>query len=92
MVLVPLLAQYGGVWGTAAVGLLVLGFIAAGAVIALRRRWRFAGEVPQARGEGDGMPADTGPAHTFGRALRAPGMLAYTALCAALTLVVTFLT
>lgn len=92
MVLVPLLAQYGGVWGTAAVGLLVLGFIAAGAVIALRRRWRFAGDAPQARGEGDGMSAGTFPAHTFCRALRAPGMLAYTALCAALTLVVTFLT
>lgn len=32
------------------------------------------------------------PAHSFGRALRTPGMLAYTGLCAALILVVTFLT
>ena len=33
-----------------------------------------------------------GTAHCFGRALRTPGMLAYTGLCAALILVVTFLT
>ena len=42
----PLFIQYGGIWGTAAVGILVLVSIAAGAVIAARRRWRFPGAAP----------------------------------------------
>ena len=88
-----LFIQYGGAWGTAAVGILVLVSIAAGAVIAARRRWRFPCAAPADRGEGEGAQAAAGrPAHSFGRALRTPGMLAYTGLCAALILVVTFLT
>ena len=75
----PLFIQYGGIWGTAAVGILVLVSIAAGAVIAARRRWRFPGAAPADGREGEG-------------AQRTPGMLAYTGLCAALILVVTFLT
>ncbi len=63
--------------------------IAAGAVIAARRRWRFPGAAPADGREGEGAQR---PAHSFGRALRTPGMLAYTGLCAALILVVTFLT
>ncbi|MTS43375.1 CPBP family intramembrane metalloprotease [Ruthenibacterium lactatiformans] len=85
----PLFIQYGGIWGTAAVGILVLVSIAAGAVIAARRRWRFPGAAPADGREGEGAQR---PAHSFGRALRTPGMLAYTGLCAALILVVTFLT
>lgn len=88
-----LFIQYGGAWGTAAVGILVLVSIAAGTVIAARRRWRFPGAAPADGGEGEGAQAAAGhPAHSFGRALRTPGMLAYTGLCAALILVVTFLT
>lgn len=83
----PLFIQYGGIWGTAAVGILVLVSIAAGGVIAARRRWRFPGAAPADGREGEGAQR---PAHSFGRALRTPGMLAYTGLCAALILVVTF--
>ena len=85
----PLFIQYGGIWGTAAVGILVLVSIAAGGVIAARRRWRFPGAAPADGREGEGAQR---PAHSFGRALRTPGMLAYTGLCAALILVVPFLT
>ena len=84
-----LFIQYGGIWGTAAVGILVLVSIAAGGVIAARRRWRFPGAAPA---DGRGGEGAQRPAHSFGRALRTPGMLAYTGLCAALILVVTFLT
>ena len=70
-------------------GILVLVSIAAGAVIAARRRWRFPGAAPADGREGEGAQR---PAHSVGRALRTPGMLAYTCLCAALILVVTFLT
>ncbi|MFQ9681142.1 MAG: hypothetical protein ACLRZH_14605 [Ruthenibacterium lactatiformans] len=68
-------------------GILVLVSIAAGAVIAARRRWRFPVQHPDGR-EGEGRSARP----TACRALRTPGMLAYTGLCAALILVVTFLT
>lgn len=81
--IVPLAAQ-AGVIGAAAVSALVIVCIPAGVVIALRKRWRFAPETT-----GAGAPdADPG---TPGRALRAPGMLAYLVLCAALICVVTFL-
>ena len=61
----PLFIQYGGIWGTAAVGILVLVSIAAGAVIAARRRWRFPGAAPADGREGEGAQR---PAHSFGRA------------------------
>mgnify|MGYP000217126633 CR=1 FL=1 len=53
----PLFIQYGGIWGTAAVGILVLVSIAAGGVIAARRRWRFPGAAPADGREGEGRSA-----------------------------------
>ena len=53
----------------------------------------YAASFPYHEQREDGAQAAAGrPAHSFGRALRTPGMLAYTGLCAALILVVTFLT
>ncbi len=46
--------------------------------------------MPQEEGPQQEAPAQKEPALTFGRALLAPGMLAYTALCVVLILIVTF--
>lgn len=95
-VLMPLLAMSGDTVLTAAAGFLMIVLIAIGIVLAVRRRWRFAPETaPQAAAQEE-APAGEAPEQkplpqTFGGALRAPGMIAYTVLCAVLILIVTLM-
>ena len=48
-------------------------------------------QMPWAEAPAQTPPAQAQPAPTFGRALLAPGMIAYTALCIALILITTFM-
>lgn len=134
-VLMPSLAESDSEVVIGIVGLFLLAVIVAGVILAVRGRWKFPPELPQAgfapgispEGFGQGMlqqgfgqvppRAETGekmpwerpdvgeaftpeaptqktmpqPAPTFGGALLAPGMIAYTALCIVLILITTFL-
>lgn len=107
----PLLVASESTAAVAAAGVFILASIAAGIVIAVRRRWKFAPMAPASAApegsaaaaaetaDGAGAAPDAADAaepddpakHTFGRALCAPGMLAYIVLCALLIVVVTFL-
>lgn len=104
-VIMPVLATVGGEIGTVLAGVLVLAFTIAGVVLAARRRWRFAPETlaPAPSAESDAEPAEepadepaAKPAvrekYSFGRAVLAPGMLAYLVLCVLLIVAVTFFT
>lgn len=103
-VLMPMLALSGSETAVMATGVLVIALVIVGVILAARGRWKFPPEPQQAdaagqtaNGEtGSLMPQEAAPeqkasAPTFGRALLAPGMLAYTALCVALILIVTFI-
>lgn len=104
-VLLPALAQSESEAVVGLVGCIVIVLIIAGIILAARGRWKFPPEPPRAE-TGENMPweqpgagevsaqeapAQAQPAPTFGGALLAPGMLAYTALCVVLILVATFM-
>lgn len=89
-VVMPALAQSGSEAVVGLVGFLIIALIVTGVVLAARGRWKFPPEPPrEAPCAPQEAPAQTAP--TFGRALLAPGMLAYTALCVVLILVATFM-
>ncbi len=89
-VLIPMLALSESEAAVAALGVLVIVLIIVGVILAARGRWKFPPE-PRADATGEPQAVPETPALTFGRALLAPGMLAYTALCVVLIIIVTFL-
>lgn len=85
-VLMPLLALHEQL--VAIAGALVIVLVVAGVVLAARGRWKFPPLPSESAAQQDAQPG-AAPL-SFRQALRTPGMLAYTALCVALIVVVTF--